>query len=113
MALFVEGIILCVVFTLCVVTPILINPISMMYNYPLPIHQRAKDLGIIDDSKIAVSKKVIAKKAIAAIIIGLIYSYILWNIVNFYYAIVIDCVWFCHSKKVIIPKTEKMKKYTY
>ena len=35
----------------------------------------------------------------------------LWNIVNWWDAIVLDCLWFCHCKKVIIPGTEGMKEY--
>ena len=42
---------------------------------------------------------------------GFLYSYLLWNVVNWWDAIFIDCIWFCHSKKVIIPGTEKMKEY--
>ena len=26
-------------------------------------------------------------------------------------ALVIDCIWFCHSKKAVIPGTEGMKEY--
>ncbi len=41
---------------------------------------------------------------------GFAISYLLWVIVDWYDAIVLDCIWFCHSKHVIIPGTEDMVK---
>lgn len=42
---------------------------------------------------------------------GFINSYIIWLIIDWYDAFVLDCIWFCHSKKVRIPGTEDMKEY--
>lgn len=39
---------------------------------------------------------------------GFYLSYGLWLVVNWFDAIILDCIWFCHSKKVIIPGTEDM-----
>lgn len=39
---------------------------------------------------------------------GFLTSYALWTVVNWYDALVIDCLWFCHSKRVIIPGTEDL-----
>lgn len=36
-------------------------------------------------------------------------SYGLWTALNWYDAFVIDCIWFCHSKRVIIPGTEDLR----
>ena len=39
---------------------------------------------------------------------GFKYSFIIWSIINWYDAIVLDCMWFCHSKQFIIKGTEDM-----
>lgn len=38
-------------------------------------------------------------------------SYLIWTVVNWYDAFVIDCLWVCHDKRVRIPGTEDMKEY--
>ncbi len=38
-------------------------------------------------------------------------SYLIWLIIDWYDALVLDCIWFCHSKKVRIPGTEDMEEY--
>ena len=38
-------------------------------------------------------------------------SYMIWLIIDWYDALVLDCIWFCHSKKVRIPGTEDMEEY--
>lgn len=38
-------------------------------------------------------------------------SYLIWLIMDWYDALVLDCIWFCHSKKVRIPGTEDMEEY--
>ncbi|MCR4584515.1 MAG: hypothetical protein K5686_02220 [Lachnospiraceae bacterium] len=42
---------------------------------------------------------------------GFGYAYIIWLAITWFDAIVIDCGWFCHSKRVRIPGTEDMKEY--
>ncbi len=39
---------------------------------------------------------------------GVLTSYALWNVVNWFDAIVLDCIWFCHDSHFIIPGTEDM-----
>lgn len=39
------------------------------------------------------------------------YSYLIWTVVNWYDAFVIDCLWVCHDRRVRIPGTEDMKEY--
>jgi len=89
----IESIIACILFTL-VIFIMMKNPINMIHDYPPAIQNKAKELGIITDEQK-----------------GFLYSYLLWNIVDWWDAIFIDCIWFCHSKKVIIPGTEGMKEY--
>ena len=106
------------------------KPLSMIHDYPPAIQNKVKELGLITNEQKGYNKTGIIRKIIAIILFGLIlsfvvynfngadtffkgfgYSYLLWNIVNWWDAIVIDCLWFCHSKKVIIPGTEGMKEY--
>ena len=39
---------------------------------------------------------------------GFATSYLLWIIVGWYDALILDCLWFCHSKRCIIPGTEDL-----
>ena len=36
---------------------------------------------------------------------------LIWLIVDWYDALVLDCLWFCHCKAVRIPGTEEMAEY--
>lgn len=38
-------------------------------------------------------------------------SYLVWTVVNWYDAFIIDCLWVCHGRRVRIPGTEDMKEY--
>jgi len=39
---------------------------------------------------------------------GALTAYALWVVVNWFDAIVLDCIWFCHDKHFVIPGTEDM-----
>ena len=39
---------------------------------------------------------------------GFVTSFLLWLVVDWYDALVIDCLWFCHSKRFVISGTEDM-----
>ena len=128
MVLFIECVILCVLFTI----PLLImskNPLSGINNYPTAIIRRVQELGLIDDTQLPRSKKVIARKLIAAIVIAIICAltvyyvngsrtfwqgfattYLIWTVVDWYDAIVIDWIWFCHDPHFVVPGTEDMVK---
>lgn len=125
-AFLLECVVSCILFTI----PLLIigrNPISGIHNYPPTIIQRVKELGMIQDTQMPRSKAVIAKKAICALIVALLCAvaaryingattfwdgagvvYLLWTVVNWYDALVIDIFWFCHSKRFILPGTEDL-----
>ena len=123
----IETIILGLIFTI-MVYQMSKNPIKEIYNYPPKIQERVKSLKQYKD-KIPTQKKKISIKITASIIIiliislimkyingyntffeGFIYSYIIWSIINWYDAIILDCAWFCHSKRFIIEGTEDMTK---
>lgn len=128
MIFIIEAIVLCIIFTLAII-PVCKNPLIGIHDYPPAIIERVKSLGLITDDQIPHSKVVITKKISAALLIsillgfivykfngadnfitGAIISYLLWFIVDWYDALVIDIAWFCHNKKFIIPGTEDMVK---
>lgn len=122
----IETLILTVLFTIAVVAGSK-NPVETVYDMPQPIINRCLELGLIDESKKADSPQTRRKKLAAAIIIALIMaltlffvnhagnflqgfliSYLIWLIIDWYDCFVIDWIWVCHSKKLIIPGTEDL-----
>ena len=127
MIIFIECIILCLVFTI-MVWGMMKNPIKTLYNYPSKIQERVKSLDKYKNKIPTEKNKVVTKSIVAigvVILFSLIlryingyttfedafkYSFIIWTIVNVYDAVFMDIIWFCHSKKVIIEGTEDMTK---
>ena len=127
MIILIEAIVFCVVFTVLILI-ISKDPIKTVYNYPPKIQERVRDLEEYKD-KIPTNNNKIFVKIMASIIIimiisvvmrfvngytdfltGFNYSYLLWTIVNWYDALIMDCIWFCHDKRFILKGTEDMKK---
>ncbi len=127
MIIAIEGIVLCVLFTLSVWL-MSRNPIKELYNYPPAIQERVKSLDEYKD-RIPTQKNKVAAKLIASVIFVIIialilrfingyttflkcfgYGFILWTIVNLYDAVVLDIIWFCHDKRFVIKGTEDMVK---
>lgn len=127
MTLLIECIIFCVLFTLTVPQHGSKDPLSVIDDYPPAVRKRCEELGLITEEKKERSKKALVGKLIFCVVVavvcalilryfnharsfweGFFYSYILWLVVDWYDALVIDCIWFCHSKKWIIPGTEDM-----
>lgn len=127
MVIFIECMVLCIVFTLmvCIMAK---NPIATLYNYPPKIQERVKSLDEYKD-KIPTNENKIIAKTIAALMIIVIVSLILrfvngyttfketfiasviiWTIVNIYDVIVMDIIWFCHDKRFRFKGTEDMEK---
>lgn len=130
MNLVIESIILCALFTLIIIPTMLKDPLSMIHDYPTDIYQKAIELGLVKESQNRNSKKFLVKRIIAIIVVGILfglivhyfngansfltgagYAYLLWTIIDWYDCFVIDWLWFCNSKRVIIPGTEGMKGY--
>ena len=103
------------------------NPVDTVYDMPQPIIDRCLELGLIDESRKADSPQTRKKKLAAAIVIllvltlvlyfvnhdadflqGFLISYVIWLVVDWYDCFVIDWIWVCHSKKLIIPGTEDL-----
>ena len=126
MTFLIESLIACAVFTLFVFL-MSRNPIKIIFNYPPAIIQRCDKLGLVDASNkpggVAFYVKKVTAMAIFGILLGLLVKYVngcttfpcgaltaytLWVVVNWFDALVLDCIWFCHDKHFVIPGTEDM-----
>lgn len=122
----IETLVLIVLFTVAVAAGSK-NPVDTVYDMPQPIIDRCLELGLIDESRKADSPQTRKKKLAAAIVIllvltlvlyfvnhaadflqGFLISYVIWLIDDWYDCFVIDWIWVCHSKKLIIPGTEDL-----
>lgn len=130
MAILIEGLIGVVIFSLIVVPMTLKDPLSSIGDYPPAIQDRCVELGLIDQRGKRFSTADLIRKGIAMIVMafvmalvvkhvngaeifwqGFVDTYLVWFIIDWYDALVLDCGWFCHSKKVRIPGTEDMEEY--
>ena len=96
-----------------------------LYNYPPAIQKRAVEKGITTQEEMNANAK---KNKIIGILMmvvfsvfitcvvnrqftffdGFLQSYIFLNVFSLFDALVIDTIWFCHSKWWVIPGTEDM-----
>ena len=125
MVLLIEGIVLCLLFTLMVYL-MARDPLKELYNYPPAIQKRVESLEEYK-GRIPMKKNKVAAKSIASvlfiIVLSLIlryvngyetfgeafgYGFLLWTIVNLFDAVVLDCIWFCHDPHFVIKGTEDM-----
>lgn len=130
MTLLIECVIGTILFTAIVIPVALKNPLFIIGDYPPAIVKKCIELKIIPERKTRLTKKEIMKKIIACILFVLLFafivykfngantfikgfmnSYIIWLVIAWYDALIIDCNFFCHSKKVRVPGTENMKEY--
>ena len=127
MLFWIEAAGLCLLFTALVVPSCLKNPLAWVSDYPPAIRARCVQLGLVPENAPALPPAAIASKVIAslaaAVVFGLLLvygngihtfwqgaltAYGLWLVVDWYDALVIDCLWVCHSKRIIIPGTEDL-----
>ncbi|MBQ3907495.1 MAG: hypothetical protein II743_12105 [Lachnospiraceae bacterium] len=130
MVLFIECLVAIVLFTLIVVPMTAKDPISVISDYPPAIRKRCVELGLTKETKKRFEAKDLIRKGVAIIVLLLVatlvmiklnhaetflqgfgYTYIIWLSITWFDALVLDCGWFCHSKRVRIPGTEDMKEY--
>ena len=123
----IEAAVLCVLFHLVIWLQTRKEPAERVYSYPPAIVERYIELGKIPDKKNPGTLERVKKKWPAAVVIGVILgaivylvngsrsflngflvSYGLWLIVDWYDAVVLDMLWFCHAKVWILPGTEDM-----
>ena len=130
MVLLIECLIGIILFSLIVIPSTIKDPVGWLGDYPAAIRERCIELGIIEGREQRLSKRELIKKILAVFILigllcfvlrkfnhadtflkGFVNSYVIWLVIAWWDALVIDCGFFCHSKKVIIPGTEGMKEY--
>jgi hypothetical protein len=126
MTFIIESIVACALFTMFVFL-MSRNPIKTVFNYPPAIIERCDKLGLVDASNKPGGATFYAKKIVALVLFGILLgllvryvngcttywsgvltAYALWCVVNWFDAIVLDCIWFCHDRHFIIPGTEDM-----
>ena len=123
----IEAAVICLLFTVMCISlagRTMKNPEAVKLNYPEPIVRRLIEQGRISDDKPLSIWQRIKKKwrviVVFGVLLGLIVRYIngcaeflsgfgtaylLWVIVDWYDAFVIDCGWFCHSGRCVIAGT--------
>ncbi len=96
-----------------------------LYNYPPAIQERAIKRGIITQEELDAHAK--KNKSVGILVMGILciviicvinkergflagflQSYLFFNAFSLFDALIIDSVWFCHSKWWVIPGTEDM-----
>ena len=121
-----EFIIACALFALMVFL-MSQDPVKSIFNYPPAIIERCDKLGLVDTSNkpggVGFYVKKLTAVAIFGVLLGLLVRYVngcttfwcgcltayaLWVVVNWFDAIVLDCIWFCNDKHFVIPGTEDM-----
>ena len=125
MIIFIESIVLCVIFTIMVYV-MSREPIKTLYNYPPKIQKRVKSLEEYKDKIPTQENKAFAKICASILFLIIIcvvlryingyttfaesfkYGFLLWTVVNLYDAIVLDIIWFCHDKHFVFKGTEDM-----
>ena len=128
MTFLLESLLACALFTLFVFL-MSRDPVKTIFNYPPTIIERCKSLGLVDDRNRPGGSGFYAKKVVALIIfgvlLGLLVKYVngcatfwcgaltafaLWCVVDWFDALVLDCLWFCHDRHFVIKGTEDMTK---
>ena len=127
MAVMIESLIGILLFTILIVPLTLKNPFASVGDYPPAIREKCMELGLSEKREQRFTRADIIRKGIALLAFVFIFavvlkqfngadtfwkgfrdSYLIWLIIDWYDALVLDCIWFCHSKKVRIPGTEDM-----
>ena len=128
MAVMIESLIGILLFTVLIVSLTLKNPLTSVGDYPPAIREKCMELGLIEKREQRFTRADILRKGIALLAFVFIFavvlkqfngadtfwkgvrdSYLIWLIIDWYDALILDCIWFCHSKKVRIPGTEDME----
>ena len=125
MIIAIEGVVLCLVFTL-MVWLMSREPIKSLYNYPPKIQERVKSLDEYKEKIPTQKNKLTAKLGACVLFIVVLslilryvngyttflqafgYGFLLWTIVNLWDAIVLDILWFCHDPHFVFKGTEDM-----
>ena len=126
MIFLIESLAACAVFSLFVYL-MSRDPVKSIFNYPPAIIERCDRLGLVNAGNKPGGAAFFAKKICALIVFGVLLgllvkyvngcrtfwcgtltAYALWLVVDWFDALVLDCLWFCHDKHFVIPGTEDM-----
>lgn len=107
------------------------GPMFMISDYPPAIKKRVVELGMMPDEK-QIAKEGRINDIIGFTLMAVLYlvpiivingertflpafiqSYIFGNAISWFDALVLDCLWFCHSKFCVIKGTEEYKDYRF
>ena len=130
MILLFECLIGIILFALIVVPMGLKDPLGVISDYPPAIRKKCEELGLVEKSEKRFSAKDLLRKTLAIIVLvvvavlvmikinyaksfwqGFLNTFIVWLAITWFDAIVLDCIWFCHSRRMRIPGTEDMNEY--
>lgn len=114
-------------FTVLIVSLTLRDPLASVGDYSPAIRNRCAELKLIEDTGRRLSTGDVLRKAVALLVFVFVFaivlahvngastfwegfrdSYLIWLVIDWYDALVLDCMWFCHSKRIRIPGTEDM-----
>ena len=123
----IEAVILCAVFHLATWLIVRLKPEQEVYSYPPAVLERWIELGKVPRREKPNKAALVRGKAPAALVIGallgllaywlngcrsflsgFLVSYALWLIVDWYDALILDCLWFAHSRACVLPGTEDL-----
>jgi len=126
MLFLIESVLACMAFTIFVFL-ISRDPVKSLYNYPPAIIERCRTLGLVNEYNRVRGPMYYLKKTTAMVVFGIVLglvveyvngcetfwegaltAYALWLVVDWFDALFIDCLWFCHDPHYIIPGTEDM-----
>ncbi len=126
MILFIQCIILCILFTILILPAQYRNPLTQFASYPTAIKKRIYELPQYKDFIASVERKNWKRKILGTLLIVMLLTvivyfsgkrtfetaffhvFLLFFAVNMYDLVVLDLIIFCHSKKLMIPGTEDM-----
>ena len=130
MVLLVECVVAIALFTAFAIPSTARDPLGWISDYPPAIRQRCEELGLVQPSERRFSTAELVRKALGVVVLlaafvllltkingdttfwqGFRDSYVIWLALAWWDALVIDCGWFCHSKRTRIPGTEDMAAY--
>lgn len=130
MILFVECAVAVALFSAFVIPSTARDPLGWINDYPPAIRERCEQLGLVKPTERRFTPADLARKVVgvavllAALVLlltkvngattfcqGFRDSYVIWLAIAWWDALVVDCGWFCHSKRVRIPGTEDMPEY--
>ena len=129
-AVVMESLVGIVLFTIIIVPFTLRNPLVSVGDYPPAIREKCIELGLIEKREQRFTRTDFIRKGMALVVFVIAFafilkyfngadtfwegfrdSYLIWLIIDWYDALVLDCIWFCHSRRIRIPGTESMKEY--